>query len=130
MSHSGQSDVHIQDLLSAITDALLTEETNLDLIVERYNVPRAQVEGAVILIRRLHQALVGVQPSRRYVRSLKQDLVGTPDNNLINRVRYLPPRVQIAAGVALLAGFMIFTRRRMLADARATAITPEIHALQ
>src|SRR5688572_13187219 len=115
MSHSGQSDVHIQNLLSAITDALLAEDANLDQIVEHYNVSRAQVEGAIFLIRRLHQALVGVQPSRRYVRRLKQDLVGAPDTNLINRVRYLPPRVQIAAGVALLAGFMILTRRRMLA---------------
>jgi hypothetical protein len=36
--------------------------------------------------------------------------------SVITRIRYLPPRVQIAAGVALLAGFALLLRRRALSD--------------
>jgi hypothetical protein len=43
-------------------------------------------------------------------------------------VRYLPPRVQIAAGIALVAGFMLFTRRRMVDDMRHDG--QEVPALQ
>jgi hypothetical protein len=41
-------------------------------------------------------------------------------------VRYLPPRVQIAAGVVAVMGFMLFTRRRLIGDASeiANALAP------
>ena len=35
---------------------------------------------------------------------------------MVSRLRYLPPRVQIAAGIALVAGFMLLSRRRMIED--------------
>ena len=117
MAATGPSDAHLQDLLSAVTDALLAGESTLDQIVRDYDVPRERVEGVMNLIRRLHTALTGVQPSRRFVRRLKIELVGETNLGIVNRVRYLPPRVQIAAGVALVAGFMILNRRRMLAEA-------------
>ena len=110
----------LEDLLSAVTDALLAESNGaqIDAVVAQYRVPRADVHAYMHLINRLHVALVGVQPSRRFVRRLKHDLVGTPDRNVIARVRHLPPRVQIAAGIALVAGFMFISRRRMAHEAR------------
>lgn len=107
----------LQNLLSAVTDAILAEEANLDSILNQYQVSHEQVTGFVSLIYNLHQALVGVQPSKRFVRRLKQDLIATGNVNMLGRVRRLPPRVQIAAGVALVAGFMLISRRRMMADA-------------
>lgn len=107
----------IEDLLSAVTDALLAEESDLNAIVARYDVPRRDVLGFVQIIRRLHVTLVGVQPSRRFVRRLKLSLMGAPDRNVLSRMRHLPARVQIAAGVALVAGFMLLSRRRMMSDA-------------
>lgn len=113
------NDLQLENLLSAVTDALLAEEgQNLDLIVGRYAVPRSEVEGLVGIIRRLHITLVGAQPSRRFVRRLKHELIGTPNTHVVARIRYLPPRVQIAAGIALVAGFMLLTRRRMMDEAR------------
>ena len=109
-------DMQIENLLSAVTDALLAENTNVDAIIRQYKVPRNDVESFVRVINRLHIALVGVQPSRRFVRRLKQDLVGAPNRNVLSRVRHLPPRVQIAAGIALVAGFMLLSRRRMVHD--------------
>lgn len=125
MSHSESSDRQLENLLAAVTDALLGEEANVDVIIGQYNLPRSQFESAVTLIRRLHLALVGVQPSRKFVRRLKVDLIGQQGNPIVNRIRYLPPRVQIAAGVFLLAGFMIFTRRRLLSDTN-ESVTPEV----
>jgi hypothetical protein len=119
----------LENLLSAVTDALLADErANLDQIVNRYAVPRHEVEGLVGLVRKLHVTLVGVQPSRRFVARLRNDLVGARRTNIVNRVRYLPPRVQIAAGIALVAGFMLLTRRRLIDDARQDA--QEIPVLQ
>jgi type VI protein secretion system component VasF len=110
------NDLELQNLLSAVTDALLADDGDVDAIVGRYAVPRADVVGLIGIIRRLHMTLVGAQPSRRFVRRLKHELVGETDRNIVARVRYLPPRVQIAAGIALVAGFMLFTRRRMIDD--------------
>lgn len=110
----GQS--NLENLLAAVTDAILQDEADIDHIVHRYNVRRAEVEGFVRVIRRLHVTLVGVRPSRRFAYRLRQELLGRPEWNVINRVRFLPPRVQIAAGVALLAGFMLLSRRRLIAE--------------
>jgi len=110
----GQS--NLEHLLAAVTDAILEDDANLDLIVSRYPIPRAEIESFIRLIRRLHVTLVGVRPSRRFAYRLRQELLGQPEWNVINRVRFLPPRVQIAAGVALLAGFMLISRRRLLAE--------------
>ncbi len=119
----------LENLLSAVTDALLADErTNLDQIVNRYAVPKNEVEGLVGLVRKLHMTLVGAQPSRRFVNRLRTDLVGSHRQNIVNRVRYLPPRVQIAAGIALVAGFMLLSRRRLIDDARHDS--QEIPALQ
>lgn len=113
------SEVQFQNLLSAVTDALLADQAHeVEAIIQQYAVPRAEVESLVGLIRRLHLTLVGAQPSRRYVRRLKHDLVGAAEPGVVWRLRHLPLRVQIAAAVALLAGFMLLTRRRMLEDVR------------
>lgn len=111
MAYSNQSD--LQDLLAAVTDALLDEEKHLDHILRQYNTSPQQAAGFITLIQRLQRTLVGVQPSKRFVRRLKQDLIAIEQYNVITRVRRLPARVQIAAGIALIAGFMLISRRRV-----------------
>ena len=112
------SENQIQDLLSAVTDALLAGDKNIDTIVNRYQVSRAQVDNLVTIIRRLHVTLVGAQPSQQFVNRLQQDLMGAQEQTMLTRVRHLPARVQIAAIIAVLAGFMLFQRRRMAEYAR------------
>jgi hypothetical protein len=108
------AEVQIQDFLSALTDALRDERTNVDAVITQYDVPRQEVEPLVTLIRRLRMSLTPVKPSRRFANRLRDDLQGAPQYNVINRIRYLPAHVHIAAGVALLAGFfMLITRRRV-----------------
>lgn len=120
----------LANALSAATDALLSGNNNLDSIFARYGVSRRDVEPIIRVLNRLHRTLVGVQPSRRFVRRLQIELVGQPEpgwfgklitRGLIGRVRYLPARVQIAAGVVFVAGFMLLARRRLSLDALAEA---------
>jgi hypothetical protein len=115
MSQSQPTDTQLEKLLSAVTDAMLADKkANVDAIIGQYDVPRADVDNLVSLIQRLHMTMIGVQPSRRFVRRLKHDLVGQQRRDVIATVRYLPPRVQIAAGVAFVLGFMLLSRRQML----------------
>jgi hypothetical protein len=111
-----QESSELQNLLAAVTDAIIHDEQDLDVIVSRYSVPRADVEGLMNVIKHLHVLLIGVRPSRRFAQRLRQDLMGQQQLNVINRLRYLPPRVQIAAGIALVAGFMLLSRRRFHAE--------------
>jgi hypothetical protein len=122
MSYQTQQTEHLQNMLAAYTDAMLANHDDAEAIVGFYKIPREEVEGILGLIRRLQGTFIYVHPSKRYVRRLRNDLVGEPQPNVINTIRYLPPRVQIAAGVALLAGgVMLLSRRRLLAlpDAKA-----------
>jgi hypothetical protein len=114
---SGQTNASMDNLLALLTEAILAEEGDIDHILRQFDVSRAEVEGFVRIVRRLHMALMGVRPSRRFVHRLKQDLMGQPHWNVVSRIRYLPPRVQIAAGIALIAGFMLLSRRRLAAAA-------------
>lgn len=111
------------DFLDAVTTALLTKNSDVDGVLRRYDVSRAEYDGVINLITRLHITLVGVKPSRRFVQRLKQDLLETPRHGVVGQLRHLPPRVQIAAGVALVIGFMLLARRKLVMDARAAAVS-------
>lgn len=122
------NELEMENLLSAVTDALMSNQTDsIDRVVGRFAVPRHEVDSLVSIVRRLHVTLVGAQPSQRFVKRLHNDLVGS-NRNLVARIRYLPPRVQIAAGIALVAGFIILNRRRLVDDSRRDQ--QEVPALQ
>ncbi|MCC6617015.1 MAG: hypothetical protein IT320_26320 [Anaerolineae bacterium] len=108
---------YMHDLLAAVTDVML-DNGNVDTVLARYQVSRQEVSGFLSLIEVLHTALTGVKPSRRFAHRLRQDLMGAPRMTVVTRIRKLPPRVQIAASIALVAGFMLLARRRLISDAR------------
>ncbi|NWF69492.1 MAG: hypothetical protein HXY40_10435 [Chloroflexi bacterium] len=109
------SDTQMQDLLAALTEALRADDANVDALITQYDAPMREVAPFLALISRLHRSYVRVQPSRRFTRRLRAELLGTPQTDVIARIRYLPARVQIAALVALVAGItMLLTRLRFL----------------
>lgn len=123
MSSSSNNETHLQNLLNAVTEVILADGRDLDRITAEYAVPRGEVESFVNLIRRLHVTLVGVAPSRRFATRLKMDLLGVSQRDVIQQVRFLPPRVQIAAGVAVIAGLMLLQRRRLRLPEEATEVS-------
>ncbi len=112
MSNPNLSDVQLQNLLAMLTDDLLTADGDVNTLAKRYQISSAEVRSLLDLIDQMNQSLVPVQPSERFVRRLHQDLIGADNSNVLVRVRKLPPRVQLAAGLALMAGFVLLSRRR------------------
>lgn len=118
MSQSNLSDVQIQNLLTDLTSALLDEDGDLDALLAQYHVDDHDVQSLVELIGELNNTILPVEPSARFVRRLHQELIGMETGNVLVRVRRLPPRVQLAAGIALVAGFVILSRRRASSETR------------
>jgi hypothetical protein len=105
------SDTQMQNLLAAITDERLAG-SDISKLLNRHPVDAEELAALIQLIDQLDTVMIPVQPSRSFVRRLRQDLIGVENPNVLVRVRRLPPRVQIAAGIALVAGFMFLSRRR------------------
>jgi len=109
-------DTQLEKLYTALTDAISNEASDeeINALIEAHQVPHNKdVDRMVALILRLHATLLGVQPSPRFVRELRRDLLAAYQDGLVHRIRRLPARVQLAALLVMIGGFaMIFTRRR------------------
>ncbi len=118
-------DTHFQDLLSAVSDSILADENDgsIDLIFARYDIARSEIEPFITIIRQLRVSLIGVRPSPRFAQRLRAELIGTSQWGVLGRVRYLPPRVQLMAGVMILASFMLLSRRRLRGEEDASEIS-------
>ena len=118
MSNPNLSDVQMQNLLATLTHAVLAAEGDVEALAARYQVTSAELLSLLELVDQMNQSFVPVQPSEQFVHRLHQDLVGAENGNVLVRVRRLPPRVQLAAGLALMAGFVILSRRRAGSETR------------
>jgi hypothetical protein len=110
----------VQGFLMAYADALVSEKPDLDQLLRQYdNVVRSQVEGLLTLTERISRSLTQVAPSEQFVVQLRHDLIeaSSPDRvSLWGRIRSLPPRTQIAAGLGgatLTAGVVLIASRSM-----------------
>jgi hypothetical protein len=107
---------NLQDLLASITETILSGDSDIDRVLKRHQVDSPDTRELVELIDTLYHSLNPVAPSPQFVRRLRNDLVGTDSSNVLVKVRRLPPRVQIAAGLALMAGVFLLSRRRGLGE--------------
>lgn len=117
MAH--RDDVRKQDFLIEMTDAVLSgDQDALHQLTLRYDVSADEVIAFDDLIRRLEMAYdEAVVPTAAFKRDLKTELLGSPSpSTLLERLRNLPPRLQIAAGIALLAAMTLLGRRRLGAE--------------
>lgn len=129
MSHSEYSDDTMRDLLDAITNAMLDErDGDIEKQIRQSGMTHRDLDGTVALIERLRDTLVAQQPSEKFIRKLRQDLGGV-DYDIASRLRYMPARVHIAAGLTLLAGGLMLITRRRNGDTTEN-VTGEIPALQ
>lgn len=124
------SDVSMQNMLAATTDAILAgqHQRKVRRLMRSYDVPRAEAESLLDVVYLLEDTLVEVQPSPRFARRLKRDLQGEQVFGVWRPWRRLPARVQVAALAAVLGGFWILIRRRF-GDAPDTTDTEEAPVL-
>lgn len=110
-------DQNFDDLLDAMTQAMLTEQGDVETILEHYPAKSSQAKGLMPLIRNMCNVLSTQDPSEQFMHDLKRDLMGQ-SNGVGARLRGLPARVQLAAGGAVVAGFMFISWRRFLPTAQ------------
>jgi hypothetical protein len=111
----------IQDFLMAYADSLIAGSPDMDQLLEQYaDIVREQVEGLLTLTERISHSLTPVTPSEQFVSQLRHDLIevsaSPAHRSLWGRIRSLPPRTQIAAGIGgatLTAGVVIIASRSM-----------------
>lgn len=110
----------VEDFLTAHTDALISESPDVDRLFEEYDHSvRRQAEGLMALAEQISRLLVPVTPSEQFVNRLYQELTANtvPGHmSLWMRIRSLPPRTQLAAGLggaAMTAGVVYIATRTM-----------------
>jgi hypothetical protein len=109
----------LRDLLMAHADALVSGTLDRDRLRAQYDmVDQQQVEGLLALAERLSQSLIEIVPSEQFVAQLRRQLADAPGlayhRSLWGRIRALPPRTQIVAGIGgatLTAGVVILASR-------------------
>ena len=93
---------------------MLSGQTDPDDIIERHNISQDKVDELLDIVQFLQSELVIQKPSLVFVRDLKQDLVG--QDGMFTRLRYVPVRVQITAGLAVFSGFAYIMGKRVTGE--------------
>lgn len=101
-------------------DALVLGTRDAHLVLEQYDPDtRGQVQDLLNLTDRISQVLTEVTPSEEFVADLRYRLAeagGQVGRSLWTRIRRLPPRTQLAAGIGgatLTAGVVLIAARTL-----------------
>ena len=111
------SDVKMQNLVNEVTDALLAGE-NIDNVRRKHDVSRVESDELINLIERINHSMQKVEPSTQFAKSLKAELLGEQRTGVVGQIRKLPARVQYAAVVAIIGGFLLILRRMFFGEER------------
>jgi hypothetical protein len=110
----------IQTLLMNHVDALVAGTLDRERLLAPYDsVIREQTESLFVVAERINDTLIEVVPSEHFVSQLRFDLFEkamTEQASWWERLRSLPPRTQLAAGIGgatLTAGMVIIATRSM-----------------
>ena len=115
----------LQELLMAHADALVSGAPDRQAVLAAYDEEtRAQAAELLALAERIQDTMSEVAPSEQFVRQLGAQLATAPtvvpSRSLWGRVRHLPPRVQLAAGIGgatLTAGVVLLLSRTLVPGA-------------
>jgi hypothetical protein len=114
---------HLQDFLMAYADALVSGTRDADSVLEQFDQDmRGQIEDLLILSDLISKVLTEVAPSDEFIAQLRSRLTeagGPESRSLWMRIRRLPPRAQLAAGIggATLTAGVVFIAARTLPEA-------------
>lgn len=110
----------LQDILMAHAEALLADGVDRDTLLDQIDdVVRGQAESLLTLAENVQRAMAGVVPSDQFVKQLKLQLTAGGAQDALtwwHRLRQLPPRTQIAAGIGgatITAGLVLLASRSM-----------------
>lgn len=115
---------HVQDLVSTLTDAVIRHDGTLDQIMGRYDLNDDDVANWLPIIDSLHNTLVEVQPRPAFKRQLRNELLKRPIGVRV-RLRPLPTRVQLAAVLTIVGGFVLIVYNWFMGNMRKVALNPD-----
>lgn len=112
---------YLEDALIAHADALVAGTLDREALLSQVDhVMRSQLEALMDIAERVQRSMTVVSPSEQFVKQLAHDLAigaDVEEQTLLDRIRYLPPAVQLAAagigGVTLTAGIVLIASRSM-----------------
>jgi hypothetical protein len=111
---------HLQDFLMAYADALVSGTRDADSVLEQLDEDmRGQIDDLLSLTDQISKVLTEVAPSDEFVARLRYRLTEAGDSanrSLWTRIRRLPPRTQLAAGIGgatLTAGVVLLAARTL-----------------
>ena len=107
------SEVQWQNYLSDLTDAVFAED-DVNRIRDKYGIDFREDRDFVTLIEQLNTNLRPVQPSEKFARSLKADLLSDERTGVVWRIRRLPARVHLAAIIAASLGGVLLVIQRLM----------------
>ena len=115
----------LQELLMRHADALVSGAEDREALLSAYDdETRAEAAELLALAERIQHTMTEVAPSEQFVRQLAVQLATAPtvvpSRSLWGRVRHLPPRVQLAAGIGgatLTAGVVLLISRSLVPGA-------------
>lgn len=112
-------EARVQDFLAALTAARLDGKLDLWELAVRYDIPAAEAQSLATMVQHLDAAFEDVAPSSQFKKQLRQELIGEAEpESVFQRVLNLPPRLQWAAAVALVAAMALLGRKRLMGEAR------------
>ena len=102
------SEVEMQNLLDAITESLNKGQDGYALRLAQTDPNTTSLMNVILSLRHMFKPQ---QPSDRFMRQLKRDLMGEAPS-LVERLAGVPARVHLATGIAAgVAGLMLLLRR-------------------
>ncbi|MEL7436858.1 MAG: hypothetical protein AAFN11_23165, partial [Chloroflexota bacterium] len=107
------SEVQWQNYLSDITDAVFAED-DINAIRDQYGIDFREDRDLVSLIEQLNTNLQSVQPSEKFTRNLKAELLSGERTGVVWRIRRLPARVHFAAIIAASLGGVLLVIQRLM----------------
>ena len=113
-------------MLEAITVGIQKGEKT-ESVSKQTGASAAGIQGYAEIIHTLHSILTPMEPRPEFARQLHADLLDQRQG-VMQRMRQMPARVQIAAVLALIAGCVLFLTRRLFGSEPAAEIQEEVVA--
>ncbi len=120
---SASSELQAEELLDAITTSVQRGD-EIDAVVGSSVASHAGLDEYIGMIRALQSVLRPADPRPEFVNQLRADLLD-PQQGVVERMRLTPAQLQIAAILALIAGCLLFIRRRLFGSDSAPEIQEE-----
>ena len=123
---SASSELQAEELLDNITTSVQRGD-EIEAVVGSSGASHAGLDEYIDMIQALQSVLTPSDPRPEFVNQLRADLLD-PQQGVVERMRLTPAQVQIAAILALIAGCLLFIRRRLFGSDSAPEIQEEVVA--